>query len=220
MALAADRDRFAAALFAPAPARDRLMALFAFDAEIGRIPQLTREPAAGLIRLAWWRESLAGRRPAESAGHPILLRLQDDRLPAELLERRLDACERALDGEVAADAAAIEARAEASSGTIHELAAILLGADDEASRAAARLVGTAWGLALFIRNRRTLPCPVEALIARAAVLLDEAAGLPFAADALPALLVAVPARIILKRPDARPRPVPLRLAWAAFRKRF
>ena len=52
----ADPDRFLTALFAPAVARDVLLALYAFNHELARAREVTREPHLALIRLQWWRE--------------------------------------------------------------------------------------------------------------------------------------------------------------------
>jgi phytoene synthase len=44
-------------LFAPAPRRVLLFALYAFNAEVARIAETVREPMLGAIRLEWWRET-------------------------------------------------------------------------------------------------------------------------------------------------------------------
>lgn len=67
----ADRDRYLAALFAPAEHRDALFALYAFNVEISRVRDKAREPMPGEIRLQWWREALAGERPGEAAANPV-----------------------------------------------------------------------------------------------------------------------------------------------------
>ena len=56
-----DRDRYLAALYAPAHLRPALYALYAFNLEIARVRELAREPMPGEIRLQWWREVCAGR---------------------------------------------------------------------------------------------------------------------------------------------------------------
>ncbi|MEW5727001.1 MAG: squalene/phytoene synthase family protein [Pseudomonadota bacterium] len=66
-----DRDRFVTALFAPSEARERLMLLYAFNAEVARVRESVHEALAGQIRLQWWREALAGEREAETARHPV-----------------------------------------------------------------------------------------------------------------------------------------------------
>jgi len=67
----ADRDRYLAALLAPAERRNALFALYAFDVEISRIRDIAREPMPGEIRLQWWREVLLGERTGEAAAHPV-----------------------------------------------------------------------------------------------------------------------------------------------------
>jgi phytoene synthase len=73
----ADKDRFLASLFAPAPQRRALLALYAFDAELARIPGVVREPLAGEVRLQWWRDVVAGERETEAGGHPVASALRD-----------------------------------------------------------------------------------------------------------------------------------------------
>ncbi len=73
----ADRDRYLAALFAPAQHRDALFALYAFNIEIARVRDKAREPMPGEIRLQWWREMLAGERAAEAAANPVAAALTE-----------------------------------------------------------------------------------------------------------------------------------------------
>ncbi len=67
----ADRDRYLAALYAPAEKRAPLLALFAFNIEIARIRDLTHEPMAGELRLQWWRDAVTGGESTQTAGHPV-----------------------------------------------------------------------------------------------------------------------------------------------------
>lgn len=53
-----DPDRWMAALFAPAPARARLVTLYAFYHEIARVPDAVTEPVIGEMRLSWAREAV------------------------------------------------------------------------------------------------------------------------------------------------------------------
>jgi phytoene synthase len=90
-----DRDRWLAALFAPAAARPHLNALTAFDCELGGIRGRVREPLAGEMRLAWWREAFSGARPEEARGNPIagalLETIERFRLPPMLFENAVAA---------------------------------------------------------------------------------------------------------------------------------
>jgi phytoene synthase len=68
---AADKDRFLAALFAPATHRPALLALYAFNIEIARVREAAREPLAGEIRLQWWTDLLAGEARGEATANPV-----------------------------------------------------------------------------------------------------------------------------------------------------
>ncbi|MBV9260429.1 MAG: squalene/phytoene synthase family protein [Pseudolabrys sp.] len=72
-----DKDRYLASLFAPAPHRRYLHALYAFDLETARVKQIVHEAMAGEIRLQWWHEALAGQRAEEAAASPVMIALLD-----------------------------------------------------------------------------------------------------------------------------------------------
>ena len=55
-----DPDLFHAALFAPEPARERLMVLYAFDIELSKAAVRASEPMIVQMRLQWWRDLVAG----------------------------------------------------------------------------------------------------------------------------------------------------------------
>ena len=100
---AADRDRFLAALFAPEPARSGLMALLAFDHELGRARTVTREPLLAEIRLQWWREAATGAAGTEQPrAQPIVEALAETarrhRLAAESLVALVDARAEEIEG--------------------------------------------------------------------------------------------------------------------------
>ena len=65
-------DRYYAALFAPAEARDDLIALAAFTGEIERISRQVSEAALGEIRVAWWRDAFLSRGESGRSGNPTL----------------------------------------------------------------------------------------------------------------------------------------------------
>ena len=74
---AADKDRFLAALFAPAERRRHLFALYAFNGEIARVRELAREALPGEIRLQWWRDVLDGEARGEVSANPVAAALLD-----------------------------------------------------------------------------------------------------------------------------------------------
>ncbi|MDO8875451.1 MAG: squalene/phytoene synthase family protein, partial [Pseudolabrys sp.] len=87
----ADRDRYLAALFAPAERRDALFALYAFNIEISRVRDVAREPMPGEIRLQWWREVLSGERDGEAAAHPVAAALVAALMQHNIAPERLSA---------------------------------------------------------------------------------------------------------------------------------
>ncbi|HXT05479.1 MAG TPA: squalene/phytoene synthase family protein [Roseiarcus sp.] len=76
-ARAGARDRWLGALFAPPPRRRHLHALIAFELEMARLRPSVRDPRAGEIRLAWWREALTGERGGEALANPVAAAMLD-----------------------------------------------------------------------------------------------------------------------------------------------
>ena len=95
LARAHARDQWLGALYASASARGALFALASFDYEIRHALKRARDPNLAAIRLAWWREAIAGERQAEAAGNPVALALcaaiDAYALPRAWLEAMLDA---------------------------------------------------------------------------------------------------------------------------------
>ena len=54
-----DPHLYATALFAPEPARSRLMVLYAFDCELSRATRASKESLIPRMRLQWWRDMIA-----------------------------------------------------------------------------------------------------------------------------------------------------------------
>jgi len=128
---AADKDRFLSALFAPAGQRGALHALYAFNIELARIPELVNEPLAGQVRLQWWREAVAGERPGEARAHPVASAFLGviDRydLPLGPINEMVDARQLELDSELIGSLDQIEEYARQTSSNVIALAARILG---------------------------------------------------------------------------------------------
>jgi phytoene synthase len=90
-----DRDRWLSTLFAPAPARPALQAVYAFNAEIARVRELVSDPLPGEMRYQWWRDVLSGRGRGEVLAHPVAAALLDAigryRLPTSAFENLIEA---------------------------------------------------------------------------------------------------------------------------------
>ena len=153
-----DPDRFLAALYAPAPQREALMALYAFNLEIARVRETVSEPMLGEIRLQWWREAIdtaygdapAARRHAVVA--PLTDAIRTHGLTRGHFDRLIDARAFDLGNAPPANVDALIDYAESTSSTLLWLALEALGVrEDTAADAAARAVGIAWALLGLIR---------------------------------------------------------------------
>jgi 15-cis-phytoene synthase len=137
---AADKDRFLAALFAPAERRRHLYALYAFNGEIARVRELAREALPGEIRLQWWRDVLGGEARGEGSANPIAAALLDTvakcGLSVEPLIRLIDAHAFDLYDDAMATLADLDAYGRDTDGVLMSLAARVLAGDDVAAAAA------------------------------------------------------------------------------------
>ncbi len=184
----ADRDRFIAALFAPAQRRGALHALYAFNAELARVRNAAHAALPGEIRLQWWSDVVAGERAEEASANPIALALlatiERYRLaPAKLGEmieaRRFDLYEDPMPA-----LADLEAYASKTSSTPIELAAqILVDADvsdiAEPAGIAYAITGLLGAFPLHVA-RHQLYLPLDLVERHAVHLHDVFAGRPSA----------------------------------------
>ncbi len=116
-------DRWLSSRFvADEAARADLIALYALDHELTRIPHLVTDPLMGEIRMTWWREGLeeiAEGRPVRP--HPVLKAIAAGALPpvalAALAEARLGDLDEPRSGE------ALLAHIDATEGLVTALAA-------------------------------------------------------------------------------------------------
>jgi 15-cis-phytoene synthase len=159
-----DPDRHVATFFAPKRAHRHLLALYAFDRELAHIGEAVREPMAGHVRLAWWREQLGvifdGGPPASPTGRALSEATEAHALPRKLLDAVIDARANDLEETPFADEAALEAHADATTGNTMRLAARVLGLSDRADKATSHAaIAYAYNMhirdiALFAKLRR------------------------------------------------------------------
>lgn len=208
-----DPDRFLAAMAAPPAARGALFALYAFNLELARIPWVTREPLIARMRLQFWREVVAGERPAahEVAG-PVQALLEAGPLRAESLVPMVEAREVEIGTQAPfADRAALWAYLEGTAGALMAAALEALGAPaDPATAAAARDFGAAQGLANYL-----VAVPALEAAGRRAWPADMPAGATGDAGHVGELAREGQARIARARPALRGLPSPARAALLA-----
>lgn len=185
-----DPDRYMIAMIAPEPTRSNLMALFAFNLELARIPDTVSEPLIGQMRLSWWRDAVDECFAGTPRKHEVVealaacvSRLEPPREPFdEILDgRELDAI-----AEAPRDEQDFIRYLERSGGALSRLGAIFCGARDDESLRAAEGVGIAHAMVGLVRSlpfRRRMPrTPLPgALLARHG--LEDPAGAGFARSA-------------------------------------
>lgn len=224
----ADPDRWLASRFVgDRQARADLIALYAFDHVLARVPHQVSDPLMGEIRLTWWGEAvdeIYGGGAVRS--HPAALGL------AEAVRRRglgrapFDAMIQARFGDLQppqpfVDAAEAAAYADMTAGALMQAAVQVLGGPAEDP--AVRLAGRAYGLSLLAHRRAIggqtrLPDGVDAagLVAEALrASVSGVAALPLAA--FPAAVYACLARRYARGARLNSLEKQLRMVWTVAR---
>ncbi len=160
-----DPERFFLALFAPPEHRAALCALYAYAAEIARAGQVSREPMVALLRLAWWRETIAGAPRAHEVAIPLASALAAGALVASNLTAIADAEEARID-DALPDLPAWRAWLHGTAGGVAVAAGRLLGAPDPE---ALRPLGAADGAARVLRATAALAEAGHCLLPHAAL---------------------------------------------------
>jgi phytoene synthase len=175
---AADPDRYFATLFAPAPQRPFLFALYAFNAEVARVAETVREPMLGAIRLEWWRETSEAAAKGNARNHDVARGLVALFAQKNIALADLEAliAARAFDSSAdrLADFAALDAYLDSTSGAVMRLAAQALAGPAGIAPGIGqtlREAGLAYGLAGLLRalafhnGRHKLYLPLDLLSA-------------------------------------------------------
>jgi 15-cis-phytoene synthase len=157
-----DRDRYLATLFARDDQRSDLFALYAFDAEIARIPSLVSEPQVGEIRLQWWLDTIDAIFAEQAVDHPIAQALgaaiRKGRLPKEPLRNLVLARTNELYADPMPSLNDLEGYlGETKSAVIQMAAQILLEGKGQGLGTAAGLGGVAQGIAELLTRLPRLP---------------------------------------------------------------
>ena len=191
---AMDPDRMRAARLAEPDIRDRLFALYAFHAELAKIPQLVREPMMGRIRYQWWRDCVEeiygdGAVRQHEVSTPLAEMVAQTGLSRFHLDRIIDGRERDLDPRPFAELADAVDYADATSGALMGAALSVVGA------VPAPTAGRAWGLTGLARGYRYYAdtmlkaLPFAEIMAAAGEAYAQARG-RYTAEAVPALAYA------------------------------
>lgn len=225
----ADRDRYLATLLAPQEKQDGLFSLYAFAAEIARIPLLVSEPALGEIRMQWWLDTLDAISRGEAVDHPVAQSLRDvvlaHKLPVEPLQNLIEARKFDLYADQFPTAKELEGYLGETESVLMQLAAIVLDpAKAVLASAAIGSAGVAFGLARLLA-RDSLPgkflppgATKESLRGLAVKRLAEARQQSIPGQVFPAVLPVALTELYLKgMPSALQRQWVL---WRASKKKY
>ena len=157
-----DPDRYLCALFAPAALRERLFVLYAFNHELARACEVTREPGLALIRLQWWREVVEGAVRAHEVAAPLQAAVAAGALPADALLAMIEAREAEAEGGFA-DLDAWCGWLALGAGSVAVAAAMALGVPGSAL-GRMRDLGTGIGMAGQLRNVAALAAAGRCLL--------------------------------------------------------
>lgn len=229
------KDHYLASLFMPDGKRGAVLALYAFDAELARIPRSVSEPQLGLIRQQWWLETVVGLYAGQVPSHPVAEALasaiQRSTLPRQALETMVTARAIDLHPEPMPDIEGLELYlGQTSSALIQLVALVLAGPAARAAAEAAGLAGVAIGLARHLCQPppRLLPAAMSETVAiahaRRRLAEARAASSAIPAAALPAFLPASLTGLYLSAASAARPPSQFRrqltMWWRARANRF
>jgi 15-cis-phytoene synthase len=145
-----DFTRYASTLFAPAPQRRALLALYAFNVEICRVHAQVSQPLPGEIRLQWWRDMLSGNDHGGGEGNPVaaelLLAIRSHRLSTERLLRLIEEHQFDLYNDPMPSMAALEGYIYDTSSALFSSAAAVIGAPSGDVEHLSRHAGLAQGM--------------------------------------------------------------------------
>lgn len=86
-----DRDRFILTLAAPADLRPDLWAVLAFNHEIAKVRDVTRESVTAHIRLTWWRDAILDNKYTHEVLTALRAAMDRHNLPKDLFVDLIDA---------------------------------------------------------------------------------------------------------------------------------
>ena len=151
-----DKDLYLASLFFPDDKRGPVQALYAFAADIARIPFLVSEAALGEIRLQWWLETVDAIYQGEPQDNPVAQGLSEavkaGDLPKHALLNLIKAHQFDLYSDPMPSLTDLEGYLGETHSAVIQMSAAILNAEDALECAeASGLAGVAYGLAWLMR---------------------------------------------------------------------
>ncbi|NNE58763.1 MAG: squalene/phytoene synthase family protein [Hellea sp.] len=152
-----DPDRARAAMFADKSVRSDLLTLYAFHAELAKVPELVSEEMIGAIRYQWWRDALEEIYSGQTVRkHEVVTSLSElisrTEMPRFWLDGLIDGRERDLDPTPFKSISDAQSYCRKTSGLLMKTAAFCTSPNHDLS--ALELLGEAWGLTGLARSFR------------------------------------------------------------------
>ena len=145
-----DFTRYAATLFVAGDVRRALLALYAFNIEICRVPAQVSQPLPGEMRLQWWRDVLSGQGHGGVEGNPVAAELLQViggyQMPVERLSRLIEEHQFDLYNDPMPTMAALEGYLNDTTSVLFSLAAATMGPPSSEVEHLARHAGLAQGI--------------------------------------------------------------------------
>ncbi|WP_457797400.1 phytoene/squalene synthase family protein [Methylocystis sp. S23] len=175
---AGDRDLWLASLFAPAPARRHIHAIYAYALECAEAPAKVSQPLLGEMRLRWWADALSDPASDGARAHPVADALIDTirrfELPLDEVAALAEAHVADLYDDQTPDVATLEDYCRMTSGGPMRWAARILGAP---SSPAFDEAGISLGVARVLRRPSGPFIPADLLARHGADIHSNAAPL-------------------------------------------
>lgn len=153
-----DYDRYICSLFAPENKREKLFAIYAFNAEIARIKDIVTEPMSGYVRLQWWREAIdkiyAGQKPNHEIARQLFKLIHEVKIPKELFLELIDARLEELEFKQPLAMDELLKYSYDTSSKLIKLASHVMSDNETGSQKVIDDVGIAWALTGIMRSMR------------------------------------------------------------------
>ena len=153
---ALDKDLYLASLFFPENKRGPVQALYAFAADVARVPFQVSEPALGEIRLQWWLETVDAIYSGDPQDNPVAQGLsaavKAGDLPKHALQNLIIAHQFDLYSDPMPGLTDLEGYLGETHSAVIQMSAAILNSDDALECAeTSGLAGVAYGLASLMR---------------------------------------------------------------------
>ena len=130
-----DNDRFLCTLLAPEDKREEIFTIYAFNLELSKVKETTKEEMIGLIRFQWWREAIEEIYAGKVRKHDVVERISEIAkkyaMPKNLFLDAIDEREKELAPICFQTKAELENYVDKATGNIFRLVAKILSVEED-----------------------------------------------------------------------------------------